>query len=180
MKILCFAGSLRKESFNKKYVHVAAGILKQMNGVEVKTVDIAQYHLPVFNQDIQDQGFPQGVLDLANEIKQADALVISSPEYNGSISSPLKTVIDWCSRDPINAWPGKHICLLGASPGALGAVRALGHGRQPFEVLGCHVFPDMLGLPKAHEAFDESGNLKDKAGQERLAKLLSKFVDYLR
>lgn len=180
MKILCFAGSLRKESFNKKYVGVAATILKQMKDLEVKVVHIAQYNLPVFNQDIQDEGFPKGVLELANEIKQADAIVISSPEYNGSISSPLKNVIDWCSRDPINAWPGKHICLLAASPGALGGVRALWHGRQPFEVLGCHVFPDMLGLPKAHEAFDESGSLKDKAGQERLAKLLTKFVDYLR
>jgi chromate reductase, NAD(P)H dehydrogenase (quinone) len=178
MKILCFAGSLRSGSYNKKYVGVAASILKDMKGVEVKTVDLANYALPVFSQDIQDKGFPQGVVDLANEVKACDALVISTPEYNGSISSVLKTTIDWLSRDPLNPWPGKHVCLLGASPGALGAVRGLWHSRQPFEVLGCHVFPEMSGLPRAHEAFDENGNLKDKAGQERLAKLLSKFVEY--
>lgn len=181
MKILCFAGSLRSGSLNKKYVGVAAGILRSMEGVEVRTVDLADFPMPVFNQDIQDKGFPQAVVDLAAEVKAADALVISTPEYNGSISSVLKTTIDWLSRDPLNPWPGKHVCLLGASPGALGAVRGLWHSRQPFEVLGCHVYPEMSGLPRAHEAFDAEGKLKDGTSQERLKKLLTGYVKhYLR
>ncbi len=181
MKILCFAGSLRSGSYNKKYVRVAAGILKGMEGVEVRTLDLADYPMPVFNQDIQDKGFPEAVVKLAGEVKAADALVISTPEYNGSISCVLKTTVDWLSRDPLNPWPGKHVCLLGASPGALGAVRGLWHSRQPFEVLGCHVYPEMSGLPRAHEAFDAEGNLKEKTSQERLSKLLTGFVKhYLR
>lgn len=175
MKILCFAGSLRKESLNKKNARLAAQFL----GERAEYIDLLEYPMPVFNQDIQDKGMPEGVEKLAEKVAAAQALVISTPEYNGSIASSFKTVIDWLSRTKLNPIAGKHILLLGASPGALGAVRGLLHSRQPLEVIGAHVYPEMLGLPKAHEAFDENGELKDSAARERLNKIIQKFLKHV-
>jgi chromate reductase len=180
MRILFFAGSLRKESFNKKYLRVAYDVLSAQAGVEAELIDLLDYPLPVFNQDIQDKEFPQAATGFIDKVSKADAVIISSPEYNGSISSPLKNTVDWSSRGKQNPWLGKQVLLLGASPGALGATRGLWHSRRPFEVLGAFVFPEMSGLPRAHEAFDEKGALKDKASADRLAKLLHSFVEYAR
>ena len=178
MKILFFAGSLRKESLNRKYLRVAEEHLAKIAGVETELVDLLDFPLPVFNQDIQDREFPQAATDFIEKISGADAVVISTPEYNGSISSVLKNWVDWSSRGPQNPWKGKPVFLMGASPGALGAVRGLWHSRIPLEVLGAHVYPEMSGLPRAHEAFGASGELKEKANQERLARFLTAFAEF--
>ena len=170
-----FAGSQRTGSLNKKYVRVAHEILKQ-KGIEAEYVDLVDFPLPVYNQDIEDKEFPASAKALAEKVKGVQGVIISTPENNGSIAATLKNTVDWLSRPQVNCWPGKHILLLGASPGALGAVRGLWHSRIPFEALGCFVYPEMSGLPRAHEAFDEGGALKDKASHERLAKLLDSFL----
>lgn len=178
MKVLCFAGSLRRESFNKKYVKVAHGILGELK-LDAELVDLADYPMPVYSQDIQDKEFPDAVVQLGKKVSECGALVISCPEYNGSISSPLKNTVDWISRLPGNVFAKKKVLLIGASPGALGATRGLWHSRRPFEVLSCFVYPDMSGLPRAHEAFDQEGALKDKASHDRLAHLISAFSETL-
>lgn len=178
MKILFFAGSLRKESLNRKYLKVAANILGKVPDVSTEVIDLLDFPLPVYNQDIQDKGFPKEAADFIQKIAEADAVVISTPEYNGSISSVLKNWIDWSSRGPTNPWKDKHVFLMGASPGALGAIRGLWHSRNPLQVLGAHVYPEMSGLPKAHEAFEISGELKEKANHERLAKFLTAFAEH--
>jgi chromate reductase len=147
--------------------------------VDAEFVDLLDYPMPLYNADIEAAGMPEAVTRLAERIKAADALVISTPEYNGSISSVLKTTIDWVSRVKTSPWKDKPILLLGASPGALGAVRGLWHSRQPLEVLGAFVHPEMLGVPKAHEAFDEKGQFKDAAQTERLRVLLGSFLSRL-
>jgi len=178
MKVLFTAGSLRAASFNKLYVRVAHQIAARIPGVEAEVFDLNEYPMPVYDQDLEAKGFPDGVQKLAQRIQQAGALVISSPENNGSIAAMLKNTVDWTSRVPGKCWEGRHILLLGASPGALGAVRGLWHTRVPFEALGCHVFPEMSGLPKAHEAFDGEGQLKDAAAHERLTKLVTRFLEH--
>src|SRR6266404_3765061 len=104
MKILCFAGSLRAQSLNKKYLAVACEALRTQQGVEVELIDLLDYPLPVFNQDIEDKEFPQGATQFIEKIMAAEAIVISSPEYNGSISCVLKNAVDWSSRGPKNPW----------------------------------------------------------------------------
>lgn len=177
MKVLLFAGSLRKDSFNKKLVLVANQLLQDTN-IETTVVDLQPLELPVYDGDIEAKGIPLNVQMLSQFVNEADALIISSPEYNGSISSPLKNTIDWLSRVKPMSISKKQILLLGASPGELGAMRGLLHSKMPFEALGNFVYPRVYGLPKADQAFGENNKLADAKRQENLAKLLNEFVEH--
>jgi chromate reductase len=181
MKILLFAGSLRKDSLNKKFAREALRLLAARGGVETEFVDLQPLAIPVYDGDLEESsGIPAGVKELSAKITAADALVISTPEYNGSIPGIFKNTIDWLSRIKPGALTGKQILLLAASPGALGGTRSLWHSRQPLEVLGNYVFPEVQALPLAHQAFDAQGVLKDAKTVERLDGLLQRFVSYAR
>jgi NAD(P)H-dependent FMN reductase len=181
MKIILFAGSLRRDSLNKKFAREARRLLSARSGVETEFVDLQPLAIPVYDGDLEEaSGVPAGVQELAKKILAADALVISTPEYNGSIPGVLKNTIDWLSRLKPGSLADKQLLLLAASPGALGGVRSLWHTRQPFEVLGAHIYPEMMGLPLAHRAFDESGVLKDAKTVERLSGLLDRFLVHAR
>lgn len=176
MNILLFAGSLRRDSLNKQFARAAAEMVKSA-GHNAEYVDLKDYALPVYDGDIEaSEGIPAAAKALGGKIAAADALIISAPEYNGSIASPLKNLLDWLSRDKPMSLGNKPLLLLGASPGALGAVRGLWHTRVPFEALGVHVFPSMMGLPGAAQAFDENGALKDERQREQLKKLIADFL----
>ncbi len=176
MKVLMFAGSLRENSLNKKLIRVAKKILEKSTDAEAILIDLQKYQLPVYDGDIEAKGIPEGVLKIAEAIKLVDAIIVSTPEYNGSISSPLKNTIDWVSRVKPMPLEKKQILLMGASPGGLGAVRGLLHSRAPFEKLENFVYPEFFGLARAHEAFDVEGNLKDETQYERAQKLISAFI----
>lgn len=178
MKILTFAGSLRTDSCNKKFAREALRLAKEA-GADGEFIDLKNYPMPVYDGDIETaSGIPETVVSLGKKIAGADAIVISTPEYNGSIPGILKNVIDWLSRDKPVSLTGKHLLLLAASPGALGGIRSLWHSRQPFEVLGVHVYPDMMALPNAYNMFDEQGKLKDEKSLQRLKTLLEQFIKH--
>ena len=169
MRILCFAGSLRQDSNNKKLVRNAARLIEELNLADVEYIDLADYPMVLYDGDIEQSGAPASVGKLGAKIAAADALVIATPEYNGGITGVLKNTIDWLSRlkpMPLNE---KHLLLLSASPGPWGGVRGLWHSRVPFEALGVHVFPRMVSVPMAHAAFDE----RERVTGERAAQLES-------
>lgn len=179
MKIVVMPGSLRKDSLNKKFAHVVERKLLQ-EGHEVVYSDLKDFSIPVYDGDVEDsEGIPKGVQELDAIIKSCDALIVVTPEYNGSIPGILKNTVDWLSRIKPHCLQGRQVLLLGASPGPLGAVRSLWHTRQPFAVLEAHVFPSVYGLAKAHQAFDEQGNLLDAKVQGLVYSLLGKFTHYV-
>ena len=178
MKILFFAGSLRKDSLNKKLVNVAKDALNGKAGVEGVFVDLKELAIPVYDGDIEAQEIPEGVRKLGQMVSASQALVVASPEYNGAISSPLKNTIDWISRLKPVPFEKKCVLLMGASPGAFGAIRALSQGRVSLDALGAYVYPQVFGLPKAHEAFSSQGGLVDVTLQKRLDQILTAFLDY--
>lgn len=179
MKVLVFAAALRKGSFNRKLAAQAAEILKSHSNWVVDHADFREFEMPVYDGDLEDQiDAPPGALALGKRIQEADAIVISTPEYNGGIPGPLKNAIDWVSRQEPNPLDGKSLLLMGASPGALGAVRGLWHSRVPFEAMGAFVHPEMFGLPRADKAFDENGNFIDPKFKNRLQELIGDFLKH--
>src|SRR5215471_4093780 len=134
-RILAFAGSLRRESFNKKLVPIAVKGAREA-GAEVTLIDLKDFPLPLFDQDLEaEQGMPQNGAKLKRLFIEHDGLLISSPEYNSSITGVLKNAIDWVSRpapdEPsLVAFRGKVATLMSASPGALGGLRGLVHLRS--------------------------------------------------
>lgn len=179
MKILLFAGSLRKDSFNKKLLFQIQQILKEDSALEIQVLDLQVLNFPVYDGDIEARGIPESVSLMGKAITDADAVIISSPEYNGSISSPLKNTIDWVSRLRPVPWEKKNILLTGTSPGYFGTIRALGHTLAPFQALGSYVYPQNFALPKAGDAFEVDGGFKDPSVDKRLRELLKNFVSYL-
>lgn len=178
MRLLLFSGSLRKDSLNRKLLRNARDILDETKNNETQILDLKPLNIPVYDGDTESDGVPVGVSDFGEAISRADALVISTPEYNGSIAGPFKNAIDWLSRLRPVPLKGKPVLLLGASPSRFGAIRGLTDSRTPLEVLGSYVLPQTFPLSQAHEAFLETGELKDKETKERLASILKDFLKF--
>lgn len=180
MNVLVFAGSLRADSCNKKYAREALRLAKEL-GADGEFIDLKNYPMPVYDGDLEAAfGLPEGVSRLGQKISAADALIISTPEYNGGIPGMLKNVIDWLSREKPISLSNKHLLLLAASPGALGGVRSLWHSRQPFEAVGVHVYPGMVGLPNAYNAFNEQGRLTEEKTLKNLRSSIEQFVKHVK
>jgi NAD(P)H-dependent FMN reductase len=182
MKILTFAASLRKGSFNRKLIAQATALLRTLPGTAVDAADYREFEMPLYDGDLEEASadLPKGAQALIARIRAADAVVISTPEYNGGIPGTLKNAIDWVSRDDNNPLEGKPVLLIGASPGALGAVRSLWHTRHPFEVMGSFVYPEMFGLARAHQAFDDAGGFVDPKNGARVLELLTDYLSFAR
>ncbi len=188
-RILAFAGSSRTGSFNRQLVQVAAEGA-QAAGADVTLLNLKEYPLPLFDQDLeQKDGTPENATKLKKLFLNHDGLLISSPEYNSSITPLLKNTIDWVSRpadgEPmLAAYQGKVAALMAASPGGLGGLRGLVHVRSILSSIGVVVLPDQVAVPRAFEAFDEDGQLKDEKQRvqvqglgQSVANMLSKLAD---
>ena len=187
-RILAFASSTRRESFNKKLVTIAAQGAREA-GAEVTLIDLKDFPLPLFDQDLEaEQGMPENGKQLKKLFIDHDGLLIASPEYNSSITAVLKNAIDWVSRpapgEPsLAAFRGKVATLMSASPGALGGLRGLVHVRSILGNIGVIVLPNQIAVAKAHEAFQPDGSLVDpkrQASVEGLGKALASFLAKLK
>ena len=122
-RILGFAGSNRKGSINKILVDHAAGLIEN---AEVDVIDLNEYDTPIYNPDTQkEEGFPETIQQLFDLIQGYDALIIASPEYNGSMPAFFKNLIDWLSRIDMKFLGGKPVLLMSTSPGKNGGATNL-------------------------------------------------------
>ena len=175
-KILAFAGSTRTDSFNKKLVKIAADGAKD-TGVDVTVIDLRDFAMPLYDGDLeQKDGLPQNARKLKDLMLSHQGFLISSPEYNSSISGVLKNTIDWTSRqsegeESLACYKGKVAGIMSASPGGLGGLRGLVHVRAILENIGVLVIPDQIAISKAHEAFNTDGTLKDKKQEDQVKKI---------
>jgi NAD(P)H-dependent FMN reductase len=182
---LAFAGSARRESFNRRLIQIAAAGARAAGG-EVTVVDLADYELPLFNQDLEaEKGLPATAIVLKKLFNEHQGLIISCPEYNSSITPLLKNTIDWVSRQapgegPLAAYKGKVAVLMSASPGALGGLRGSVHVRSILSNIGVLVLPQQIAVPQSHLAIDEKGQLKDEKMQASIAGLGSAVVEAVR
>jgi NAD(P)H-dependent FMN reductase len=180
VRILAFAGSTRTDSWNKKLIRIGADAAHKA-GALVTLIDLRDYPLPLYDGDLEaNEGIPANGMKLKELFLGHQGLLISSPEYNSSIPGVLKNALDWVSRSapgesPLSCYAGKVAGLLSASPGALGGLRSLVVLRSMLGNIKTLVIPEQFSLPKANEAFNPDGALKDPKHQgsvETVAKAL--------
>jgi chromate reductase, NAD(P)H dehydrogenase (quinone) len=175
--ILGIVGSLRRDSFNRSAFRAAQELAPEGTSIELLEID----GLPGFNQD--DEGNPPAkVTEMKQRIRNADAILFVTPEYNYSVPGVLKNAIDWASRPyGDSAWTGKPVAIMGASVGMLGTARAQYHLRQIFVFLNMHPVnqPEVM-ISKAATRFDEMGNLTDEKTRKLIQQLLQELVRWTR
>lgn len=173
VKVLAFAGSLRRESLNKRLVRIAQRGAEQA-GAQVTFIDLKDYELPIFDQDYEDaHGLPDNGRKLKDLFLEHRGLLIACPEYNSGITAVLKNTIDWVSRPaageaPLGCFDGKVAGLVSASTGALGGLRGLPLVRLILSNIKVTVLPQQVAVPKAHEQLTADGNLKDAGLQQQV------------
>lgn len=183
MRLLFFAGSAREGSFNKKLARLAHDIAAA-NGIEAVFVDLGDYPMPIYNGDLEaTEGPPERARAFAALLQEYDGVFIATPEYNSSIPPLLKNTLDWVSRVKNDDWSGIEVfrtrvfAISGASPGYYGAMRSLLTLRQILEIgLGAMVIPQQLALPRAMNAFEEDGSLKDEGQQVLLTRVVEELA----
>jgi len=179
-RILAFAGSARRASYNRQLLAVAVAAA-QAAGAAVTVLDLNEFVLPLYHGDLEDaQGMPEPAQRLVGLIAVHNALLIASPEYNSQLTPLLKNTLDWCSRADADPFPGKVGAVVSASPGPYGGIRSAAMAHQLLDRLGVLVVPATCNVSKAGEAFDESGQLKNERTLQQVRTVVQALIDAAR
>jgi chromate reductase len=177
--IVGLSGSLRKASFNTLLLRAAAEVAPAGTTITVDSID----GIPVYNQDLEDAAFPPVVQQLKERIIAADGLLLVTPEYNNSVPGTLKNAIDWLSRptsDVPKVFRNRPVGLLGASSGPWGTSLAQVAWLPVFRTLGvAPFFGGRVLVPRAKDAFDDQGRLKDDAIRRQLQTYINGFAEFV-
>ncbi|HKW40610.1 MAG TPA: NAD(P)H-dependent oxidoreductase [Gemmatimonadales bacterium] len=177
LRVVAFAGSLRRGSFNRALLNAARELAPER--MIISPIEIGQ--LPFYNADVESEGDPGVVTEFKAAIRAADGLLIATPEYNDGIPGVLTNAIDWASRLPGNApLTAKPVALMGASPSQVGTARAQVHLRQLLVHVHARTLPPPeLLIARAHERFDAGLRLTHEATRGVLAGLLQRFARWI-
>jgi len=173
IRILGIAGSLRRKSYNRAALRTAQQLAPEDAVIDIFELD----GIPVFSEDDERQP-PAKVVEFKKRIREADAILFVTPEYNYSIPGVLKNAIDWASRPyGDSAWTDKPAAIMGSSLGTLGTARAQYHLRQVFVFLNVHAInqPEVM-IANAAQNFDAEGNLTNETTKNLIRQLLSNLV----
>jgi chromate reductase, NAD(P)H dehydrogenase (quinone) len=175
-KILVFAGSIRSGAFSGRTADVAVSELAR-EGAEVTRISLADYPLPIMDEDLQqEKGIPENAMRLGRLFAAHDGLLICSPEYNASIPPLLKNTVDWVSRisrdgeRALKPYAGKIVALCSSSDGQYGGMRGLYHLRAVLMNVGAQIITEQCSVSHASQAFEEDGSFRD----ERTAKMMTR------
>jgi chromate reductase len=176
LKVLGICGSLRKKSFNMAALRAAGELVPP--GMSLHITSIAD--LPMFNQDVLDAGMPEPVKRFRAEVAQADGVLIASPEYNFSVTPPLKNAIDWASRPPDQVWQDKPIAIFSVAPGPVGGARVQYDLRKILVQIWGLVLPrPEVFIGNAASKFDAELRLTDETTRKFLSDLLVGFKAWI-
>ena len=181
-RILAFDGSLRGASWNRLLLRPAMDGARRA-GAQVDQLLLREHPMPLLDEDLErEQGMPEAAARFKAALVAHDGFLIACPEYNSSITAPLKNAIDWASRaapgeKPLAAFSGKVVALMSTSPGNFGGLRGLVTVRSILGNIGVLVLPDQVAVPRAAEAFDADGRLKDDKQRAALEALGARLAD---
>ncbi|MFP2768136.1 NADPH-dependent FMN reductase [Oceanisphaera sp. KMM 10153] len=172
-RIVAFSGSLRKDSYNTAAIRIA--IEMAPTECDIELLDISK--LPLYNQELDGDKVPPEVLQLAEKVITADAILFSTPEYNYSVPGVLKNAIDWLSRQKPQPFAGKPAAIMSSSMSQLGGARAQYHLRQIMIYLDVHFVnkPEVM-IAGAHEKFDSHGQLADATTRDFIGQLVTALI----
>ena len=178
-RILGISGSLRAGSYNTALLRAAHSVAPAGVDLEVATLQ----GIPLYDGDLeQSDGLPAAVTALKDKIAASDAVLLVTPEYNNGIPGVFKNAIDWLSRpaaDVARIFGGRPFAVIGASPGGFGTILAQAAWLPVLRTLGVRYWSGgRLMLSRAHQAFDEQGEIKDEATREQLRKFVAGFAEF--
>ncbi len=177
IQLLGIAGSLRKGSYNRKLLQIIHRRIPGDVEMEIHYLD----EIPLYNMDIEKEGFPEAVKNFQALVSSCDGIIIASPEYNYGIPGVLKNAIDWTSRPfDQNPFDKKPCAICSASASQFGGARAQQHLRQVLSAIGMLVMPQPeLYIPKAQNIFDENQEINETT-LKRIDKLIASFIVFIK
>ncbi len=178
-RILGISGSLRKASYNAGLLRAAAEAAPAGVTFDARTI----HGVPLYDADVEAEGVPGPVAALKDALKEADGLLLVTPEYNNGIPGVFKNAIDWMGSrsagDP-DLFTGKPVALMGASPGNFGTMLSQAHWLPVLRTLGTRPwFEGRLQVARAGTLFDADGNLTDEATRKRVAAFVEGFARFI-
>ncbi len=176
-KILAFAGSNSSTSINHKLVKYVASEIKEH---EIMVLNLNSYTMPMYSEDEEKKGFPAMAMGLKKEISEADALIISVNEHNGSFGAFFKNIVDWLSRLDRNFLEGKKILLMSTSPGKRGGLSSLEYAKGIFPRFGGEII-ESFSFPSFYDNFSmESDTVSDETLLLGLKQVISTFAHQIK
>ncbi len=176
LKVLGIVGSLRANSFNGALLNATKNFFPDR--VEFETFDISE--IPHYNQDVEDSGIPEIVSEFKQKVLDADAIILASPEYNGSVSGVLKDALDWASRPyGDSSISGKPVTLLTAVSGRNGGQAVLNHLTLIIDYLDARLIGAPVLVQQAPGIFDDQSNISDPETFHKIEKLTAQIVEEL-
>ncbi len=179
--VLAFAGSTREDSLNKKLIKEAGNIAREL-GANVTVIDLRDFPMPFYDGDLEAaEGMPENAKKLRQLMIQSQVILIATPVYNHSIPAVLKNALDWVSRSEQagrsrEAFQGKKIAIMSASPGKTGGANALIHLRDILADQRAIIITQQVSVPDANNAFDEEGRLKNPQIKADLQQLIQEVL----
>ena len=178
-RIIGIAGSLRKGSYNAALLHAATDLLPPGATLEIASIR----GFPPYDGDLEAEGLPEPVSELKSRLIASDGLLLASPEYNNSVPGVLKNAIDWLSRPPEDipaVFGDRPVALMGATPGGLGTALAQSAWLPVLRTLRMRPwFGGRLQLPRAGDAFDDTGTITNDQVREQLRAFVHGFVAFV-
>ena len=174
VKVLGISGSLRPGSYTRKAVRIALEGAREA-GAETLLLDLREYDLPFSSGNPRERNYPEDVYRLREEIRNADGVILGSPEYHGGMSGVLKNALDLMG---FKEFEGKLIGLVGVSGGVMGASNALVSLRNVGRALHAWVIPEQVSIPRAWQKFNQDGSLKDEGLRDRLRRVGEQVAHY--
>ncbi|NIW23797.1 MAG: NAD(P)H-dependent oxidoreductase [Gammaproteobacteria bacterium] len=179
ISIVGISGSLRRHSFNSGLLLAAGELLPENASLRIESIA----DIPIYNADEESaNGAPASVSALQDTISQADALIISTPEYNHSIPGVLKNAIDWLSRPPSarpRVFGDRPVAMMGTAPGRFGTALAQNALLPVLHSLGMRCWDGRMLLPGARDLFDDEGRLHDEEIRQLLKTFVADFVQFV-
>ncbi|HOY14071.1 MAG TPA: NAD(P)H-dependent oxidoreductase [Saprospiraceae bacterium] len=171
MKIIAFGASYSKTSINRAFAEYVA---EQIEGAQTEVLDLNIYDLPLYTTEKEKEiGIPQGARDFVAKLDEADLLIISLAEHNGTYTTAFKNLFDWATRVKLQIFENKPMILLSTAPGPRGGLGVLEAAKVRFPIHGAKIV-GAFSLPKFNENFEETSGVQDPILRDQLFELIHK------